>query len=110
MTWDRAALARVAEAEIDGLRAAAEYLEVASNALVPDLSGGLQDSSKVSVDASDLVAAVSYDKPYAARVHESLTARHDDGQAKFLETALNAGRADLLEVIADRLRRQLGGK
>ena len=40
-------------------------------------------------DEQYLVASVTYDTPYAARVHENLTARHSPGRkAKFLEGPL----------------------
>lgn len=105
MNFDRAALARVSGAALDAVVAAAELLEQESNALVPDLSGALQASSKVSVDRGEGVAAVSYDTPYAARQHEDLSARHDDGAAKFLETALHSNSRELLNVMAGELRR-----
>ena len=57
---------------------------------VPLEYGDLQDSGKVSVDAENLQAAVSYDTPYAVRQHEDMTYRHDAGrEAKYLENALN---------------------
>lgn len=107
MNFDRVALARVTKAAVDAVESAAELLEEKSNALVPDLSGALQASSQVSVDPGELVSAVSYDEPYAAMQHEDLAYRHDDGQAKFLEVALNANSRELLAVMAGELRRVL---
>lgn len=107
MSFDRAALARVTGAGVAAVEAAAELLEQESNALVPDLSGEMQASSKVSVDRGEPASAVSYDTPYAARQHEDLGARHDDGQAKFLEQALHSNSRELLAVMAGELRRVL---
>lgn len=57
---------------------------------VPLEYGDLQDSGKVSVDAENLQAAVSFDTPYAVRQHEDMTYHHDAGrEAKYLENALN---------------------
>ncbi len=105
MTWNRAALRRVDTAAADGVQAAAEHLEQASNELVPDLTGALQASSRVSVDRSAAEAAVSYDDPAAVVQHERLDFRHDDGQAKFLEQPLHTERRELLQAIARELRR-----
>lgn len=107
MSWNRAALRRIDRFAADAVESAAEFLEDASNANVPDLTGALQASSKVSVDRGEPAASVSYDTPYAARVHEDMTARHDDGTSKFLETALTSNRRELLNIMAGELRRGL---
>lgn len=106
MTWANAQR-RVSAASVQALEAAAVVLEAASNDLVPDLTGALQASSRVTVDASRGVATVSYDTDYAVAVHEDLTASHDDGQAKWLETALNQNAPQLLRIMAGGVRRGL---
>jgi predicted RNA-binding protein with PUA-like domain len=105
--FDRAAIRRVDDAAADGVQAAAQHLEQASNALVPDLTGTLQASSRVSVDRSAAQAAVSYDDPAAVPQHERLDFRHDDGQAKYLEQPLHSEQRELLEAMAREMRRGL---
>lgn len=78
-----------------GLMLAGEHLAEMSTRLVPVEEGTLLLSVNVDVDARALKAAVSYDTPYAVRQHEELGYQHDEGrQAKYLETPLDAGRAD----------------
>lgn len=87
------------------LALAAEYVLEQANRSVPIEEGTLQRSGVASVDDDGTRAAVSYDTPYAVRVHEDLVARHDAGRrAKWLESTL-AEQADAVrQIIADTLR------
>lgn len=79
-----------------------------ANTRVPHEYGDLQDSGKVSVDAAELQAAVSYDTPYAVRQHEEMSYRHDAGrEAKYLENSLNhVANSGAAEAV---YKRRLGG-
>lgn len=89
-----------------GLALAAEHLLQVANELVPIQEGTLKRSGVASSDG--LTAAVSYDTPYAVRVHEDLTARHDPGRtAKYLERPFIAERETMLDIIAAEMRRDL---
>ncbi|WP_043471013.1 minor capsid protein [Kitasatospora sp. MBT66] len=100
---ERAAAAR-------GLLAAAEHVLQVSREVVPIEEGTLARSGVASVDEQQLVAAVSYDTPYAARVHEDLNARHDQGRtAKYLERPAAAEAAAVEQIIAAAVRRALRG-
>ena len=90
---------------VEGLQEAADLVLARAN--VPVESGELRDSGKVSINAGSLSAAVSYDTPYAVAQHEEMSHHHPDGEAKFLENAFNELRPDLLDVIADHIRRRL---
>lgn len=105
MSFDRTALSRIPGAVADGLEAAAEHLERESNAQVPDLTGALQASSKVTVDRLRGQATVSYDDPAAVPQHERLDYAHDDGEPKFLESVLFGDEAELLRLMAAGVRR-----
>ena len=75
-----------------------------SDARVPFRDGYLQNSGRVSVDAANHRAAISYDMPYAVRQHEDQTLRHRNGrEAKYLERAIDAKAADLRALFARRL-------
>jgi len=65
---------------------ASEHLLQVSRTLVPHEEGTLERSGAASVDEASLQANVTFDGPYAARQHEELTWKHDEGrQAKYLE-------------------------
>ncbi|MFJ9816161.1 hypothetical protein ACIRU3_13010 [Streptomyces sp. NPDC101151] len=103
-------LGRTREGALRGLLLAAEHLLAASRAEVPIDEGTLERSGATSVDDANLVAAVSYDTPYARRVHEDLTARHSPGRkAKFLEDPAHREAAAMGEIIAAQVRRSLRG-
>lgn len=92
-----------------GLGIAAEHLLGASRQLVPLEEGTLERSGVASVDAGELVAAVSYDTVYAVRQHEEMTWRHDPGrQAKYLEAPMHSEADTLLALVAAELRREMG--
>jgi len=87
-TVDRSQLAKAAvrAAAAQGLSDAAEFLLEESNRTAPIEEATLIRSGDTSLDAARLKAAVAYDTPYAARQHEELEWRHDDGRrAKWLE-------------------------
>lgn len=89
-----------------GLFLAAEHVLQVSNTRVPIEEGTLERSGATSV--GDLVSSVSYDTPYAARQHEELTWKHDDGRrAKFLESASVDERGKVAEIMAKATREAL---
>lgn len=91
-----------------GLREALEVIGKASDRLVPVETGDLRASRAVAVEGSK--GGVGYSDPKAVAAHENQQARLRGGkQAKFLETAVNESRAQVLQAIAADLRRQMGG-
>jgi len=103
-------LGRARAGAVRGLLLGAEHLLAESRKEVPIAEGTLERSSAATVDEQDLVAGVTYDTPYAARVHEDLTARHSPGRkAKFLEDPANREAAVIGELIAAQVRRALRG-
>ncbi|MEE4598221.1 hypothetical protein V2J94_41370 [Streptomyces sp. DSM 41524] len=98
----------VREAAGRGLFLGAELVLSVSNERVPLDEAALQRSGTASVDEGELLAAVSYDTPYAARQHEEMTWRHAPGRRpKYLESALNDSAGDVLDVVAAQIRRAL---
>lgn len=101
-------LAELRDASVRGLTLAAEHLLQVSRTEVPIEEGTLERSGVATVDTEARTAAVAYDTPYAARQHEDMTLRHDDGRkAKFLEDPYIAERDSMLELIAAEARRAL---
>lgn len=93
-----------------GLTAAAEHILQVSRTQVPLEEGTLERSGVASVDASSLTASVSYDTVYAARQHEELTWRHDEGRkAKYLEDPMNDEVGTVRDLIVAAVRRSLRG-
>jgi hypothetical protein len=103
-----AVLDRARAGAVRGLQLGAEHLLAESRKEVPIAEGTLERSGAATVDEQDLVAGVTYDTPYAARVHEDLTARHSPGRkAKFLEGPLQRENGTITEIIAAQIRRAL---
>ncbi|WP_399088022.1 hypothetical protein ACGH2B_12495 [Streptomyces sp. BBFR2] len=107
--WNGAAVrGRTREGAVRGLLLGAEHLLAASRAEVPLDEGTLERSGAASVDESSLTAAVSYDTPYAVRVHEDMTARHSPGRkAKYLENPARREAGQIAAIIAAQVRRAL---
>ncbi|MFD9859756.1 MULTISPECIES: hypothetical protein [Streptomyces] len=103
-----AATGAIREAAARGLLLGAEHVLAASRQRVPINEGTLERSGATSVDESTMTAAVSYDTPYARRVHEDLNARHAPGRtAKYLESVLPETSAEVQALIAAQIRRAL---
>ncbi|OZM73974.1 hypothetical protein CFN78_06715 [Amycolatopsis antarctica] len=95
-----------------GIEEAATELKRLSQQQVPYDQGDLSRSAKVSTDFTGdrKQAAVSYDTVYAARQHEELEWRHQNGRkARYLGDPLRANAARLQQHIADQTRRASGG-
>jgi hypothetical protein len=99
---------RTRAAAARGLDRATEHLLGVSRMRVPIEEATLERSGVASVDRGELVGAVSYDTPYAARQHEELTWRHDAGrEAKYLERPALEERDTMLALVAAEIRRAL---
>lgn len=89
-----------------GVALAAEHILGESNKKVPIEEDTLMRSGTVSTDPGSFTAAVSYDTPYAARQHEDMTLRHDQGRTpKYLENAMNSE----VQVAAEIIRKTIAG-
>ena len=99
-------LSAVEAAVQDGLRDAAKATLKRARELSPTDTGRSDKSGFVVVD--DLTAQVGFTSPISRLQHENLDYQHaDGGQAKFLEAA--ADEVDVSRIIADGVRRALGG-
>ncbi|MCE5322143.1 minor capsid protein [bacterium] len=100
----------VKEAAAEGLLLGAEYLLEESNRVVPHNEGTLQRSGETSVDDEKLEANVSYDTPYAARLHEHPEYKFQNGRiGKWLEVTLKKCESEVAKIIAGPIKRVLGG-
>lgn len=80
----------IANARRTGLNAAGEHiLQVANDHYTPFDEGTLAGSGEVTVNSSGTVASISYDTPYAARLHEHPEYNFQHGRiGKYLITAM----------------------
>jgi hypothetical protein len=76
-------------------------LELAQS-LAPVATGELRDSGRI-VREDDIANRNEFTAPHAAIVHEDKDAQHDNGQAKFLETAFNEAESGMARRLAQRL-------
>lgn len=84
---------------------AGEALLAQANEIVPLDTGALKGSGEVSVDERKLQAAVSYDTPYAVRLHEHPDYRFQRGRCgKWLEKTMNECAGAVRDWIARRFR------
>lgn len=102
---------RVRAAAASGLSDAVEFLGEEADRTVPIEEATLAGSMVASVNhpsgggTGKLRGAVSYDTPYAARQHEELEYRHDEGRrAKWLEATFKEQGTKALEHIAVKVR------
>ncbi len=83
---------RVINAGVKAVDLFADRVVGKSQGLAPIDLGNLEDSGfaeKAEFTGTDIVAVVGFNTEYAAAVHERLDAHHDEGQAKYLEAAMN---------------------
>lgn len=81
---------------------AAEYLLEQANRTVPHDEGTLMRSGLVTMSAVQMLAAISYDTPYAVRQHEDLSLRHAKGRrAKWLELTVLEERGAVIRYFRD---------
>lgn len=89
----------------DGFKTGGKAMLARSRELSPEDEGDLKKQGFVVVD--DMTLQVGYDSFIARIQHENLEYEHDDGQAKFLETA--AAEVDVESYVADSIRARFGG-
>lgn len=69
--------------------------------------GELKGSARVDMEGQ--TAAISFNTIYASLQHERLDWHHTDGEAKYLERAMNETRPEQVDIIAKRIREVTGG-
>lgn len=100
-------------AEAAGVRAVnrfGEHVIGQAQVLTPVKTGALNQSATTQparLTRSDISKVVGFNTDYAAAVHERLDLHHDQGQAKFLETAMRKEARKLLPFVESEMRRAL---
>jgi hypothetical protein len=87
----------------------AEATMTLAKSLTPVDTGDLRSSGKVDPPSIGMrtVVTMGFHTDYAIYVHEDLAAHHPTGQAKFLETAVNARRSTIANAMAIALKAAL---
>lgn len=94
------------EGVVRGLNMAGERLRALSVPLTPIDRGDLRSATEViPAEPGNEVATVSNGMVYAARQHEELDWKHEDGQAKYLEQPARESADELMEIVAAQIRR-----
>ncbi|MFI6886756.1 hypothetical protein [Streptosporangium canum] len=97
--------AQIKRSAVLGLTKSAEHVLRMAKHNTPHESGDLERSGAASVDPPNLVAAVSFNTPYAVRQHEEVSYDHPKkGEAKYLENALRDESAAVLKILAKHLQ------
>ena len=104
-TWNgRKVSTETREAAYAGLQAGADAILAESQRRVPRDTGELARSAAVSINRSQGAASIHYGTDHAVVVHEKTTLHHEQGQAKYLESALAAAKDVALRGRAGRPR------
>jgi hypothetical protein len=86
-----------------GVKLAAEHVRGVAVNRAPKDTGALRNTGTATTDG--LTGAVSFDTDYAVRQHEETTWYHEDGEAKYLETALDSEVDVARQIIAAQIRK-----
>jgi hypothetical protein len=103
--WNGDKIAKqIKEAENKALFETAEYVLETANRTVPHQDGDLERSGSASVDEQERQATISYDTPYAARLHEH--PEYDfqgKGRGKWLELTMKEEKKKVQQYLKDRI-------
>jgi hypothetical protein len=96
----------VKKAALKGLKIAGEVALEESNRLVPHDTGMLHITKGALIeDEKNLTVTISYNTPYAVRLHENPQYNFRNGrQGKWLEKALQNNEQQLRQIVADAIK------
>lgn len=105
------AKAAAREGGAEGLKDGAEIVFTASQRAVPESSGALKRSGKITRGDDGLAADITYGEGLpdnrAVIVHEKLEIRHPNGTAKYLENPTTEAAPRVQKAVADGIRHKL---
>lgn len=108
----------IREAAMQAIHTGAEAILTESMDEVPHATGTLMRSGTVTDAPTEHAAYVSYNTPYAIKMHEDVSLRHPDPtnsisssgrKAKYLEDPFNRLKGKVQNMAADAIRRVLQG-
>lgn len=80
--------------------------------LCPKLTGALAASATnvpAEISGGKVSKLIGFNTSYAAAVHENLKAKHSNGEAKFLETAVKENQGKMAGFVGEYVEQKLGG-
>lgn len=90
------------------MKIASEYLLTEANNTVPFDDGILKASGKTSSDELTMKVAVSYDTPYAVRLHENPQYNFQgNGRGKWLELTMNENKQEIIRLIQQQIKARI---
>ena len=109
--FGKAATAAIQEAAAEALYPAAEYILGKANETSPIDEGTLRRSGDTSVDLKKRQAAVSYDTPYAVKLHEDEGTNFSNKHArrKWFERTLEEQGEAAFKIIANHVKGGVSG-
>ena len=102
---------KVREHAVKALQDTTEFVIGEANKTAPIDEGTLRRSAFPSVDEENLIGAVSYDTPYAKRMHEEPGISFSDPAArhKWLERTIQEQQRNIKQYISDEMRKAFRG-
>ena len=100
-------MGRIIDAAHEGMTDAVQHLLTEARRRTPIEEGTLErgGTATTAVQGDQVLGAVSFHGPYAARQHEELTWRHDAGRtAKYLERPMHSEAGTMGDLIGRRMR------
>lgn len=117
VTWNGQLAKQIAKAAaMSALRDGAEAILTESQDEVPHATGTLMRSGTVTEAPTEQAVYISYNTPYAVKMHEDLTLRHPDPKnpisstgrnAKYLENPFNRNINKVLKLVERRVKNAL---
>ena len=104
--WDgEAASATIKRKLLEGIEEGTEFLLGEANKIVPLDEATLLRSGETSLERETFTGCVSYDTPYARRLHEHPEYRFNRGRkGKWLEITLNSKMTEIFQHIASKIQ------
>ena len=85
-----------------GIERAANWVGDKAQAQAPKDTGELRESKIVTMDDSaSPVATIAFTAPHAARIHEAVEVKFQNGRSKFLQRTIDEGRKTILAIIRE---------
>lgn len=101
---------RVMTAAVGGVDAFGEHVIGDGQELAPVDTGDLKASGTTlpaEVEGNNIRKTIGFNTDYAAAVHERLDVHHEEGEAKYLETALRNNAPKFPEFVANHVKEEM---
>lgn len=94
-------------AQAGGIAEAMEHIRGIAAPRTPVETGHLVGSAEIGVDVDKMEGSLLYPGPYARYQEKTLDLKHETGQALFLESSLNDGAKEALDIYERSVKRAM---